>query len=152
MKKTIERFDEQEGQGIDPLAGLVPPEPPFQPLLADFKRFPIDCFPNAVRDYVIQQAGNLDCDRAAVALPVLAVLASAIGGTRRIRLKRSWTEPSVLWTAVVTNGEACSSPPIDAAVEPLENSGLGAGISGQGSPVSNPGTADQSSHQSHTSH
>ena len=131
MREVMEPFDEEDDDETDPVAELVPPEPPFQPQLATFEAFPVECFPDAVRDYVIQQSCNLDCDQAAVALPVLAVLASSIGGTRRIRLKRSWTEPSVLWTAVVATGEECSSPPIDAAVGPLENRGRGAGGGGQ---------------------
>ena len=130
MRRTKEQFEEVDVRQIEAKAG-VQPELPFQPLLADFEKFPIDCFPDAVRDYVIQQAANLDCDRATVAIPVLSVLASSIGGPRRIRLKRSWTEPSVLWTAVVANGEACASPPIDAAVEPVEDRGQGSGDRGQ---------------------
>ena len=81
-----------------------------------YQAFPLECFPLPVREYVQSQAKAIDCDQSAVALPVLAALASSIGSTRRIRVKRDWTEPAVLWTAVVADSGTRQRPALDAAV------------------------------------
>src|SRR5258708_5978222 len=83
------------------------------------RMFPVNCLPGPVRDYVVAQAAALDCDPSAVALPALSVMASAIGSTRRLRVKRGWIEPAVLWTAVVTDEGARSRLPRDAAMQPI---------------------------------
>ena len=54
--------------------------------------FPVDVLPQPVRGFVVAGAKAIGCDQAYIALPLLASLASAIGNTRRIQLKRSWTE------------------------------------------------------------
>jgi hypothetical protein len=73
--------------------------------------------PQPVAEYVSQVASALGCDPAYVALPSLAVIASAIGNTRTILLKDSWREVSVLWTAIVGYSGTLKSPawekPID---------------------------------------
>jgi hypothetical protein len=45
-----------------------------------------------------------------IGLPMLVALASAIGATRRIRLKATWAEPAVLWGAVVAESGTTKSP------------------------------------------
>ena len=100
---------------------LEDPQPvrPFEPLFAPFAPFPVEVLPEPVRAYVVAQADAVDTCDAAVALPVLSTLASAIGGSRSIRLKKGWQEPAVIWTALVSRGEADPAPAIDAAVAPL---------------------------------
>ena len=58
--------------------------------------FPLATVPEPVSGYIRQAAAALDCDVAYVAVPLLPVLASAIGNTRRIRLKQTWREPAVI--------------------------------------------------------
>ena len=86
--------------------------PKYQPL-------PLACFPEPVREFIAAQARTLRCDPSAVALPVLSVLASALGGTQRIRIKRTWTEPAILWTALIANGQTTHDAALLAATEPL---------------------------------
>ena len=86
--------------------------PKYQPL-------PLACFPEPVREFIAAQARTLRCDLSAVALPVLSVLASALGGTQRIRIKRTWTEPAILWTALIANGQTTHAAALLAATEPL---------------------------------
>jgi hypothetical protein len=81
--------------------------------VAPYEPFPLEALPPAVRSYVRQGAAALGCDPAYVALPVLAVLASTIGNTRVIRLKRKWTEPAILWTAIVGESGTLKSPAQD---------------------------------------
>jgi hypothetical protein len=63
----------------------------------------------------------MDCDESYLGGAVLAVLAGAVGNTRRIRLKSSWYEPAIVWTVIVGNSGSRKSPPIDAAAKPLRD-------------------------------
>ena len=49
--------------------------------------FPVDTLPEPARSYVVCGARAMGCEPAYIALPLLAMLASAIGTTRRMRLK-----------------------------------------------------------------
>ncbi len=93
---------------------LVPGQVP------ESQSFPVESLPQPVQQFVTAQANSLNCDASAVALPVLSVLASAIGGTRRIELKRGWSEPAILWTALVNEGPSPHEAIIDAAIVPLQ--------------------------------
>jgi hypothetical protein len=94
--------------------------PDEEPVYLPYQAFPVTALPRSIRRFVSAQAADLNCDEAAVALPTLAALASAIGPQRRIRLKRSWTEPATLWTVVITDHATCSKPPLQAAIDPLK--------------------------------
>lgn len=86
--------------------------PPWRP-------FPVDALPAPIATFVREQAAALGVDPAMIAVPVLGVLAAAIGTTRRIELKRSWREPSVAWCVLVAKSGNLKSPAIDAAVAPV---------------------------------
>ncbi|MHB1422806.1 MAG: DUF3987 domain-containing protein [Gemmataceae bacterium] len=90
-------------QESNPAAARFRAIPPYEP-------FPLNALPGGPRDFVRQAAAALGCDPALVALPVLAALAAAIGNTRAIRLKRGWTEPAILWTALVSDSGTLKSP------------------------------------------
>lgn len=79
--------------------------------------FPLTALPEPVRGYVDACAAAIGCDLSYVALPVLTVLAGAIGNARRVRIKRSWTEPAILWTAIVGESGTQKSPALDHARE-----------------------------------
>ena len=87
----------------DRMKSSLPDDTGLEPQNDLFRPFPRDVFPTPLARFVEAQAASLNCDEANVALPVLSALASAIGATRRIRIKRNWIEPAVLWTAVVSN-------------------------------------------------
>ena len=87
-------------------------------LPADYQPFPVDCFPGPVRDFISGQARILNCDPAAVALPVLSVLAAALGD-RWIQVKKSWAEPAIVWTALIANGQTSHAAALRAASVPL---------------------------------
>jgi DNA polymerase I-like protein with 3'-5' exonuclease and polymerase domains len=78
--------------------------------LRPFTSFPVEALPEPVRGFVVQAAAALGCDPSYVALIALAVVASAIGNTRTICLKRGWEEPSILWTAIVGDSGTLKSP------------------------------------------
>lgn len=89
------------------------------PRSTPFEKFPIELLPVPVRSFVVSQARSMRCEEASVALPALSALAAAIGATRRIRLKRNWIEPAVLWTAVISDRSVRPDQPIQVSVEPL---------------------------------
>jgi hypothetical protein len=100
---------------------FIPEDPgslPLKPNLEPMRPFPVELLPAPVKDYVLAQARGLVFDPAAVAIPVLSALAAAMGGTRRIQLKQCWTEPSVLWTALVSQADLRSA--LAAATAPLQ--------------------------------
>jgi hypothetical protein len=69
--------------------------------IPEYQPFPLDVLPEPWREFCRVGAEMLNVDPAMTALPVLAVLGSAIGMTRQIRLGWDWFEPAVLWTCVV---------------------------------------------------
>ena len=75
--------------------------------------------PECLGDFVRVVALSIQCDEAFVALPALSALATAIGTARRIRLKAGWSEPAIIWTAIVAESGSGKSPPFDACMEPL---------------------------------
>ncbi len=106
--------EDYPGDHLLPLPGVATaggPEP-YQP-------FPTHALPPPLGEFVRQGALALGCDQAYLALPVLAVAASAIGNTRVIQLKRTWTEPSVIWAAIVGDSGTLKSPAWMLAVAPL---------------------------------
>lgn len=88
--------------------------PPFKPM-------PLDCFPEAVRDYIITASNAIGVDPAFVAVPLLAALASAIGDSRRIRLKHGWTEPPSIFAALIAPSGSMKTPALGAGTEPAKH-------------------------------
>ncbi len=86
-----------------------------------WKPFPTHVLPSPLRELIEQGAKAIGCDESAVALPALAVVASAIGNSRCLRLKRGWTEAAILWAAVVAESGDVKSPPFRLAVGPLRD-------------------------------
>lgn len=84
-----------------------------------YRPFPVDLLPEPVARFIWQGARAMGCDPAYLALPLLAALASAIGNTRRIRLKLAWDEPAVLWTTIVADSGTLKSPAMERALKPL---------------------------------
>ena len=85
-----------------------------------YKPFPVDALPEPMRAFIEAGAAAASCDAAHIAMPALAAAAAAIGCSRQLRLKGSWTVPSILWTATV--GESGSKKSVGAAMalEPVQ--------------------------------
>ena len=82
---------------------------PFQPL-------PTDVLPEPVASFVHECATSIGCDESFVALPLLVGFTAAIGNSRSVQLKRGWTEPSVLWGAVIGESGTTKSPALEVAL------------------------------------
>jgi hypothetical protein len=90
-------------------------------LPAAYTPFPVVELPEPLRSFVTQGAAAIgpSCDPAFVALPALAVVASLIGATRVLALKRTWKEPAVLWPVIIGDSGTLKSPAMMLAVNPL---------------------------------
>lgn len=84
-----------------------------------FTPFPANVLPEPILGFVTQAAKAIGCDESYVALPLLSGLASAIGNTHRIGLKRGWTEPAIVWTAIVGESGTAKSPALELALRPI---------------------------------
>jgi hypothetical protein len=78
--------------------------------IAPHTPFPVESLPSVVGRYVAAAAAAIGCAASFVALPLLVCLARAIGNRRVIRLKQSWTEPAILWAAIVGNSGSHKTP------------------------------------------
>jgi hypothetical protein len=92
------------GSGPEPNIEPDPPE------LSTYQPFPLAALPQPTRDYVDADSAALGVDPAFVALPVLCALAGAIGNSRRLQLKKSWEEPSIVWAGVIGESGTQKSP------------------------------------------
>jgi hypothetical protein len=81
--------------------------------------FPMVALPPVLRRFVQEAAEALGVAPECVATTVLGTCAAAIGNTCRIRLKKSWTEPCVIWAITLMESGSLKSPAYHAAVEPL---------------------------------
>src|SRR5262249_18418065 len=88
-------------------------------VIEPYRPFPVTLLPEPIARYVIEGAAALGCDPAFVALPVLAVVASAVGDTRVIYVKRTWKEPCIIWSAVVADSGAMKSPAHQLTIGPV---------------------------------
>jgi hypothetical protein len=108
-KTLADMIRDRQGSSSNGKPEMVPVEAP------GYRPFPLDSLPNPVRNYVDASAVAIGCDLAYVALPMLSALAGAIGNTRRVQVKRGWTEPAVIWTAIVGESGTHKSPALDDA-------------------------------------
>jgi DNA polymerase I-like protein with 3'-5' exonuclease and polymerase domains len=107
-----------DSSGREGPPGASAPRPTIR-RVTPYRPFPVDALPPPLDRLVTQGATALGCDPAYVALPALAVVASAIGNARAIRLKRGWEEPSILWAVVVGDSGTTKTPAFKLAVRHL---------------------------------
>ena len=86
-----------------------------------FRPFPVDALPGPLDSFVDAASRAMVCDSSYVALPALVAMAAAIGSTRRIVLKRGWSEPAILWAALVGESGTTKTPPFKAVMRPIRN-------------------------------
>ena len=118
LRDVIDSMGEEELPPIRRRAGgnsssvPAPRTPPFRP-------FPSHVLPEPVREFVETGAESIGCEGACLAVPMLAGLAAAIGNTRRLRLKRNWDVPAVLWSALVGDTGTAKSAAFELALRPF---------------------------------
>jgi hypothetical protein len=112
--ETLRREIEALAEAAETWEGEPEPDPP--PI---YRPFPVDALPEPLRSFVAVGAGALGCDPVYLALPVLVVAAAAIGNSRRLKLKRSWLVPPVLWGAIVGESGTLKSPALNLVLKPV---------------------------------
>jgi len=106
--------------GMKPAAGVKAKSKLAAPVsIEPYRAFPVEVLPAVVVRFIREASTAMGCDPAYLALPLLAALASAIGNTRRIRLKQSWAEPGVLWCVIVGDSGTLKSPAFDLALKAI---------------------------------
>lgn len=91
------------------------------PIVLQYKPFPTAMLPEPIKSFVEQGAKAMGCDESFVALPTLTALASAIGNTRRLELKRGWSEPPIVWAAIIGESGTLKSPALEQALRPIRH-------------------------------
>jgi hypothetical protein len=82
-----------------------------------WRPFPTSALPKVAATLVEESARAIGCDEAFVSLPLLAVLGSAIGTTRRVLLKPEWRAPAILWPVTVAASGSQKSPAADVSLD-----------------------------------
>jgi hypothetical protein len=108
MRKEIEAL----AQRVAPGRSNLVTSPEFQP-------FPVDALPEPIRGFVKAGATAIGCDPSYLALPLLTGIGAAIGNTRRLRLKRGWLVPAILWCAVVGESGTAKTPAFRLVMRPF---------------------------------
>lgn len=75
-----------------------------------FVPFPVDVLPSPLPEFLRAGQEALTCAVEAIVLPLLTALGAMIGNTRRIQLKRTWSEPALLWSCVILGSGKTKSP------------------------------------------
>jgi hypothetical protein len=82
--------------------------------------FPVDAMPAGCRTLIREASDAIGCPPEFVALPMLAVLASAIGNSRVVELKPGWEEKAVVFATVIGDPAAKKSPGAKVATKPAK--------------------------------
>jgi hypothetical protein len=104
---------------IERLAQAVEPWRPVDAEDLTFRPFPVDALPDLIRGFVDAGARAIGCDPSYVALPLLTLIAAAIGNTRRLELKRGWSAPPILWGAIVGESGTAKTPAFQLVMRPV---------------------------------
>ena len=82
--------------------------------------FPLSALPQFCREMVVSGARAQGVDPAFYAVPMLAILGGCVGNSRRVEIKRGWSEPAVIWTALVAPSGSGKSPPQRELLRPVQ--------------------------------
>lgn len=100
---------------LPPLPPLIDP-PDYDAVAPPWHPFPVHLLPPTLARYVDSAARSVNVAPDMVAVPLLAALASAVGNYASFNAKGEWTEPGILWTAVVAPSGDGKSPAQSAAL------------------------------------
>jgi putative DNA primase/helicase len=82
--------------------------------------FPVGAMPEGCRRLIEEAAAAIGCPPDFVGLPMLAVLGSAIGNSRVLRLKGGWEEGAAIYAAVIADPGEKKTPALKVALEPAK--------------------------------
>lgn len=116
LREKIERLaEETESLAARPAAAVA--KSSTRPKIEEYEPIPVDALPDAAAELVVDAAKAIGCDQAFVMMPLLAVLGSAIGTTRRIELKADWRPLPIVWPVIVAESGSKKSPGADVTLD-----------------------------------
>lgn len=116
LREKIERLaEETEPLAARPAAAVA--KSSTRPKVEEYEPIPVDALPDAAAELVVDAAKAIGCDQAFVLMPLLAVLGSAIGTTRRIELKADWRPLPIVWPVIVAESGSKKSPGADVTLD-----------------------------------
>lgn len=92
------------------------------PVEIDIDSFPIDIFPEAIQNYILEVKHTLNASVDYLGSSLLWVLSLCVGNAIKIEIKKGWVEAGVVWIAIVGRAGIGKSHNIDAMTFPLINS------------------------------
>ncbi len=104
-----------------PTSAVAKGKPKRSAPIGAYKPFPTSILPPVFARFIREGAVAMGCDDSCIALPALVAAASAIGNTRRIQLKATWSEPSVLWGALLLPSGNVKSSAQELALKPIQS-------------------------------
>lgn len=108
--KCVPPLPEAEVGDIAHGIGRYEVEEPCYKASSTVPEFPLSALPPVLRRMVEEAAASIVCPPELVAVPMLAILGSAIGNSRAIRLKNGYTQGATLYAAVVADPGSKKSP------------------------------------------
>jgi Protein of unknown function (DUF3987)/RepB DNA-primase from phage plasmid/Primase C terminal 1 (PriCT-1) len=87
--------------------------------LPDPEEFPISALPITLRQFVREAAASVGCPIDYIGLSTLAAVSAAIGDTRRIVIKRDWTEGPAIFAMIVGGAASKKTPAMNLALRPV---------------------------------
>jgi len=87
--------------------------------LPDPAEFPLSALPITVRQFVREAAASVGCPVDYLGLSTLAAASAAIGDTRRIIIKKDWTEAPAIFGMIVGGPASKKTPAMNLALRPV---------------------------------
>jgi hypothetical protein len=81
--------------------------------------FPVQVFPAPISALVYEASKSVGCPPDFIAVPVLAVLATAIGNSRNLEIKKGWIEGPRIYSAIIAQPGSKKSPALNIATKPI---------------------------------
>jgi Protein of unknown function (DUF3987) len=114
--------------GMSPLHMVLPakvtasvPSPTFADPWAEFvgPPFPTEILPTPIKQFVDAEHRAMGADPSALAMAALTAVAGTIHAETCVQMGSGWSQPPVLWTALVGSPSSMKSPVIEKATAPL---------------------------------
>jgi hypothetical protein len=85
----------------------------------EVKPFPVQVFPNPLRQFIQEGTKAIGCPPEFLAVPLLVFAGTAIGTSRILQIKPSWCEGSRVYAAIVADPGSKKSPALELTLSPF---------------------------------
>lgn len=82
--------------------------------------FPTDALTSPAADFTRATAKSLNVAESQIGPLVLAVLASGVGNSYRLRMRKNWHVPAILWVGLVADSGSMKTPALRAVRKPVD--------------------------------